>query len=93
MLTLGNIMQLVRNYIKALSDEEKRKIIEGYNVLERDGAIGDEPIRVHTERFIEQCNLPDEHVVLWMGELEKECCRHFTEKWFKSQGVPIKYLG
>lgn len=64
-----------RQYIAALSISETKELFHSYEKFERDGFIGDEPIRQHALRFIEQAGIPNSHITMWMRELAFEALR------------------
>jgi len=71
---------LVEKYIKALPDNEKILIINGYEKFSKDGFIGDEPIRLHAQALMEQMGDRGSHVILWMNQLAFECFRYFAHQ-------------
>lgn len=74
-------MNATRKYVDMLSDEDKIRIIQGYDQLEETGVIGDEPIRLHTMLLIEQLNMRPEHITMWMQQLAFECHRYFSMRY------------
>lgn len=74
---------LLREYVDQLRNEEKVLIITGYEAFERDGQIGDEPLRLHAEAFIRQVGASDTSVVEWMRALTFECYRHFAKAYLQ----------
>lgn len=74
-------MTIVSDYVETLTDEDRLAIIRGYEQLERDGSIGDAPIRTHTERLLASHNIHDFSVVMWMTQLAFECYRYFANKY------------
>lgn len=80
-------MNKVREYVENLPDEEKELIMLGYDKLEKEGAIGEEPIRLHAEALVKSLGMDREtaHIVMWMEKLDHECCRHFTRKYFQGR--------
>lgn len=72
-------MNLLREYVANLDDNEKILIIEGNDEFEKHGVIGDEPIRIHAKAFLKKHNIPDHAITLWMSLLAGECHRYFSE--------------
>ncbi len=68
----------LEEYVCALTDDEKIRIIEGHEYLKDQGAIGDEPIRQHTLAFLGQHGIPNHNIVMWMELLAHECHRYFS---------------
>lgn len=68
----------VEEYVVALTTGEKIKIIEGYEQLQTDGFIGDEPIRIHAEKLMEILG-SNTQVVWWMNQLAFEAYRYFGQ--------------
>src|SRR5271167_708083 len=70
----------IEEYVAALSYEEKFRIIEGWEVLQKTGAIGDEPIRIHARALMTQLNFSetDAHIVMWMSQIALESYRYFA---------------
>ncbi len=71
-------MNNLREYVQQLTDDEKIKIINGHEQLERDGFIGDEPIRIHTEQFLATHDVYNALIPVWMNMMAFECHRHFS---------------
>lgn len=73
-------MSIVADYAETLTDFDRLAIIRGYEQLERDGAIGDDPIRVHTELLLAQYGIDQYSVVVWMTQMAFECYRHYANR-------------
>lgn len=73
-ITGENIVN-VRQYIESLSVTEAQELCHSYEKFERDGFIGDEPIRQHANRFIEISGVPNTLIVVWMKDLAFEAFR------------------
>ena len=73
-------MFTVQKYVESLSDQEKLVIIENYERFEKDGAIGDEPIRFHAVQFIKLAVLGTVSIVVLMEKIAFECYRYFAKK-------------
>jgi hypothetical protein len=71
-------MNKVREHVATLSDEVKRQLIENFEAFERDGFIGDEPLREHAREVMTMLGT-DQAVVVWMNMLAFECYRHFAK--------------
>lgn len=80
-------MNIVAEYITTLPDSEKVLIINGFECLERDGVIGEEPIRLHVRSLLEQYSI-DASPIIWMNMLANECYRYFAHKYFQEVGYP-----
>jgi hypothetical protein len=74
---------LSQRFIESLSEQEMISIIEGYEQFEKDGIIGDEPIRVFAVAFMKEIEV-DSNVVVWMERLAFECYRHFAKKYIQA---------
>lgn len=79
---------IVALYIKNLPDSEKVLIIDGFELFERNGSIGDEPLRLHANAFLKENGIPPSHITLWMNQLAFEAYRYFTNKYFSHVGYP-----
>lgn len=79
-------MTIVSDYVESLADADRLAIICGYEQLERDGSIGDHPLRTHTEALLKQHGINDFSVVMWMTQLAFECYRHYANRliWKRS---------
>ena len=73
-------MTIVSDYVESLVDADRLDIIRGYEQLERDGSIGYDPIRTHTELLLAKHNIHDFSVVMWMTQLAFECYRHYANR-------------
>lgn len=73
-------MTIVSDYVETLTDTDRLAIIRGYEQLERDGSIGEDPIRTHTETLLAQHGIHDFSVVMWMTQLAFECYRHYANR-------------
>lgn len=73
-------MSTVRQYVAKLPDDEKVLIMANYEQYEKDGWIGDEPIRRHAQAFIEQVNASESGIIMWMNAMAFECFRYFAYK-------------
>lgn len=82
---------ILQQFVNELSDDEKRSIINSFEVFEKDGYIGDEPVRTYTMTFMRQHNIPVERVVMWMSDLAGECYRYFAHKYFEQNQQPPTY--
>lgn len=82
-------MKTVKAYVRSLPDEEKRLIINGYVEFERNGAIGDDPLRLHTEAFIEGISGDHHMIVMWMEKLAFEAYRYYAELMLEEIDDPL----
>lgn len=73
-------MTIVSDYVSSITDEDRLAIICGYEQLERDGSIGDHPIRVHTEALLKKHGIDEYSVVMWMTQLAFECYRYYADR-------------
>lgn len=73
-------MTIVADYVDSITDEDRLAIICGYEQLERDGSIGDHPLRVHTETLLKRHSITDCSPVMWMTLLANECYRHYANR-------------
>lgn len=68
----------VTQYVDALSSDDRHAVIASYEQFERDGHIGDEPIRIHARQLMVHLGITDDyHVTLWMQQLAFECYRFY----------------
>lgn len=74
-------MNILREYVNTLSDEDKIRIIDGHEELENTGVIGDEPIREHVKLFFAKHNIEHGSTVMWMQMLAFECHRYFSMRY------------
>lgn len=65
-------MNLLQEYVAQLTDEQRKQIIADFELLERDGVIGDAAIRFHAKRV-----LPNINPVMSMTFLGNECYRYY----------------
>jgi len=70
----------IEEYVQAINDEEKILIINGWEELQKTGAIGEEPIRIHAKALMTQLNFSetDAHIVMWMSQIALESYRYFA---------------
>jgi hypothetical protein len=68
-------MSYIRQYVESLEDGAIQEIIASYEKFERDGSIGDEPIRTHANALIASLSIPIPPVVLVMEKMAFECYR------------------
>lgn len=66
----------IEQYVLNLDDNEKLLIINGYESLQVNGFIGDEPIRMHAEALMQELQTGN-NVMLWMSQLAFESYRYF----------------
>ncbi len=80
-------MNIVSDYVESLTDQARLAIISGYEQLEREGSIGDAPIRTHTEALLKQHGIDNYSVVMWMTQLAFECYRYYANRliWSKTE--------
>lgn len=74
---------LTQRFVESLSEEDMLNIISGYERFEKDGMIGNEPIRLFATAFMKEIEV-DTNVVMWMERLAFECYRHFAEKHIRA---------
>lgn len=72
-------MSLLREFAAQLTDEERHSILISYEKFERDGQIGDEPVRTYARKFMDTY-LPGAGVgiVTFMRDLAFECYRYYS---------------
>jgi len=70
----------VRALINTLSIEVLQSIIESYEKYEKQGFIGDEPIREYSEMIMTEWNLSDSYTTIIMKEVVFECYRQLYIK-------------
>lgn len=85
-------MNSLKQYVSDLSDEEKRKIVNGWVVFEREGSIGDSPIRHHAEQFIDGINGDHHMVVMWMEKLAFEVYRYYADLMLDQLDDPLSAI-
>jgi hypothetical protein len=75
-------MTFLQEYVSQLTYAEKIGIIRNFEQFERDGFIGNEPIRIHTNRAFGKMGVPEEYItVSSMTQLAFECYRHFANMY------------
>lgn len=74
-------MNLLRQYTATLTNQELWGIASSFEVYEREGVIGNEPIRTHTEKFLETNSLPKTMVTIWMTSLALETFRQLAYRF------------
>lgn len=63
----------VRQYAEELTLNERLEIVSNYKQFQRDGFIGDVPMRNHAKVLMEEIGVSSGTVVLWMEKLVFEC--------------------
>ena len=74
---------LTQIFVEELSDDIKIQMIKDYELFEERGMIGDCELRSQAERLMERMHI-DNHVVMWMEQLAKECFRYFAHKYLEA---------
>lgn len=77
---MKNMTQL---FVESLSDDVKIQIIEDYEIFEQDGMIGDCELRSQAMKLMDDLHVED-HVVMWMEMIAKECYRYFALKYLEA---------
>lgn len=75
---------ILTQYVDTLADHEKMAIIRSYEQFEKDGFIGDEPVRQHALRLIKEYGLSNDHITMWMREVAVECFRFYAKKYIEA---------
>lgn len=71
-------MSPLAEYVQKLSHEDRHAIIKSYEQFEKDGFIGEEPIRVFARSAMQHLGIGDEmQIVTWMGHLANQCYRYY----------------
>jgi hypothetical protein len=70
---------IVEEYVKTLSFDVHCEIIKSWEKFEREGVIGDEPIRQHAEILMNNVGTGD-RVVFWMREIVFEI---YKQAWYE----------
>lgn len=72
-------MTPVQEYVAGLDVDTIHSIIASYEQFEKDGFIGDEPIRQHTKMVMLKVTGQDDdsRITMWMMQLALECYRYF----------------
>ena len=74
-------MTAIREYVQGLTDDEKVAIIDSFEEFETNGAIGDEPVRLHARALLTRLGASEATVVVWMQHLAFECYRYFARQY------------
>jgi hypothetical protein len=72
-------MNTLKEFVNKLTDGEKHYIIDDYNKFEESGVTGDTILRVATEQYMRENNIPMHLVTMLMTNLTMECYRYFYE--------------
>jgi len=72
-------MNIYQDYIQKLKIDVILSIISSYEKFEKEGSIGDEPIRQHTEWIMKENKMPEHLVTIFMKDLAFECYRHLAK--------------
>lgn len=72
----------LREYIESLTVQEKKLIISSHEKFEAQGYIGDEPVRVYTEKYLIANSIPLHNVTIFMHLITFECYRYFANRYF-----------
>lgn len=77
---------LIKDYVSKLTNEEIIAILESWEGFEEKGMIGDEPIRVHTEKILSSFSGKTHQlsVVSWMRMLAFGCALVFAKKYIET---------
>lgn len=78
-------MTPVQEYVAGLDEYIIHGIITSYEKFEKDGFIGEEPIRQHAELMIIQITgqANNDHITMWMHQLAFECYRYFYQQTYQ----------
>jgi hypothetical protein len=82
-------MRSVGEYVRSLPDDEKRLIANGWELFEKEGAIGDDPLRLHAEEMMKETSSPASMVTFWMQQLAFEVYRYYAERMFEEIDDPL----
>lgn len=74
---------IIEEYVMELSLDTHSEIIKSWEKFEREGVIGDEPIRQHAETLMSQIGTT-ERVVFWMRELVFEI---YKQAWYELKAL------
>lgn len=75
-------MNILRNTINALTDQERLQIVADHARLERDGFIGDCLLRDTASKIAETFNTGT--AALWMDAVATGVYRHFAERFIST---------
>ena len=73
---------LIQVFVEQLTDADKLAIIKGYEQFQKDGVIGDEPIRRFAVDFMDSIQTTS-NVVMWMQRLAFECYKYFATRYLR----------
>lgn len=73
-------MTTIADYVATLPEETIHDIIRSYEQFEKDGVVGDEPIRIHARAFMEAKGIESHYISMWMTHIAMECYRYFYHK-------------
>lgn len=72
----------IQEFVQELTHEERHEIVRTYKQFEKDGFIGDEAIRIQTEKLMEILQIPSAHVTRYMEVLVSACYRYYYDQLF-----------
>lgn len=73
----------VEQFVASLSHDVRHEIVRTYEILEKQGSIGDEAVRVYAEKLMEEIGVPNGLVITWMEILVNACFRYYYKEMFK----------
>ena len=73
---------MIKEYIEALSDKEKIKILKDWKTFEDAGMIGECDLRSHANAV--SILLKHDNVTTWMRDLSFECSMYFANKYIQN---------
>lgn len=76
-------MSILREYVATLSDNTTRKIIDDYVAFEQNGTIGESSLRFYTKHFLDEFDIPESNITVWMTMLAHECYRVFANRYLE----------
>lgn len=60
---------IIRQYVDGLTEDQRIEIVRNYKQFEKDGFIGDAPIRTHAKNVLDKHGIARGMIVMWMERL------------------------
>lgn len=77
-------MKYVAEYVAEMSDADRVACMEGYDILEQTGMLGDHPLRDHASALIEKIGSEHSNIVMFMMSVANECARYYARMYLES---------
>lgn len=74
--------------ITNLDDSQRMEIVLGWEKFNKDGFIGEEPLRIHARHLSTlQGQTNDTYIIMWMRELAMEVFRYYAMEYIRDNGL------